>query len=414
MRKHIVIAVVLFLVVLVAVVYYATYFSPPSEVIDEIQEPEIEMLYGIPIDSFQIVVDTVKSGETIGAIMSRYGISGLLIHKIGQMSCDSLNLTMIHPGQKFTVFIDTSDTSSPITKYIVYENGQIVYTMFNFVTADSVYAHKYRKKVDTVHMSASGVIESSLWNALVEQGLSWELAINLSQTFAWTIDFYGLQKGDYFKVLYTELKVEGECIGNIEVEAAVFSHSGREQWAIPFVQDSIHQFFDTAGNSTRKTFLKAPLQYSTVSSRYTNARMHPIFHRVTEHRAVDYAAPYGTPVFAASDGRIAIRAYDSGAGNYVKIVHNSVYSTVYMHLGSFGKYQVGDYVKQSDIIGYVGSTGWSTGPHLHYEIHENGFKIDPLSFEAPPADPVKPENMEAFNKEKKKWIQALNKIPNPQ
>ncbi|HOE03655.1 MAG TPA: peptidoglycan DD-metalloendopeptidase family protein [Bacteroidales bacterium] len=412
MKKHLLIAIFLIVLAVSAVVLYVRFFplggtqAPP-------EKKEAVCLYGIPVGTFQIITDTVRTGETIGSILSKYGISGTLIHKIGQMSCDSLNLTMIHVGNKYTVFVDTLSDSIPQTKYLVYENGLVVYTSFDFTYPDSVIAKKYQKQVDTLHLSATGVIETSLWNTLVGQDLSWELAIKLSQTFAWTIDFYGLQKGDYFKVLYKELSVEGESIGNIEVEAAVFTHGGKELWAIPFEQDSIQQYFDTSGMSMRKTFLKAPLQYSNVSSRYTNARMHPIFHKVTEHRAVDYSAPYGTPVFAASDGRIAVRGYESGAGNYIKIVHNSVYSTVYMHFNSFGNFQAGDYVKQGDIIGYVGSTGWSTGPHLHYEIHENGAKIDPLTFQAPPAEPVKPENLERFNFEKRKWIHALSRIKDP-
>ena len=141
--------------------------------------------------------------------------------------------------------------------------------------------------------------------------------------------------------------------------------------------------------------------------------MHPIFHKVTEHLAVDYSAPMGTPIYSASDGTIVFRGWGTGAGNMVKVRHNSVYSTVYMHMSRFGDYNVGDYVKMGDVIGYVGSTGWSTGPHLHYEIHENGYKIDPLLFEAPPAEPVPPEQMDRFNKEKQKWIDEINKIEFP-
>ena len=413
MRKNLLIAIILSIFTISSVIIYDKYWDDWTSVPESPKSPPPATLYGIPASDYKIIVDSVQSGETIGSILAKYGISGNLIHKIGMMSTDSINLTMIHIGQKYTVFIDTATDSIPITKYFIYENGLIVYTKYDFSIADSVFAQKYHREVDTLHKNASGIIQTSLWNTLVDQGLSWELAIKLSQTFAWTIDFYGLQKGDYFKVLYSELAVEGKSIGNIEIESAVFRHGNKDLWAIPFVQDSILQFFDTSGMSMKKSFLKAPLQYSSVSSRYTNARMHPIFHKVTEHRAVDYSAPAGTPVFAASDGRIAIRAYESGAGNYVKVIHNSTYSTVYMQFSSFGQFQVGDYVKQGDIIGYVGSTGWSTGPHLHYEIHENGYKIDPLSFEAPPAEPVKPENIAKFNTEKRKWITALNKINNP-
>ncbi|NLA25234.1 MAG: peptidoglycan DD-metalloendopeptidase family protein [Bacteroidales bacterium] len=413
MRKYFIVAIIILVLAIAGVLIYLFFPSKIEEEIEQIEVYEPELLYEIPIDSFKIHVDTVKSGETIGLILSKYGISGSLVHKIGQMSCDSFNLTLIKPGQKYSVFLDTISDTIPHTKYLVYENGQVNYTKYDFTYPDSVIASKHKKPVDTLQLTASGVIESSLWNALAGQDLSWELAIKLSQTFAWTVDFYGLQKNDYFKVIYTELSVEGKNIGNIEIEAAVFHHAGKEQWAIPFEQDSVLQFFDTTGMSMKKSFLKAPLEYTRVSSRYSTARMHPIHHRVRPHLAVDYSAPTGTPIYAASDGRIAIRTYGTGAGNYVKIIHNSIYATVYMHMSKFGQYNVGDYVRQGDVIGYVGSTGWSTGPHLHYEIHENGQKIDPLKFEAPPAEPIKLENMEKFNKVKNKWVRKINKIENP-
>jgi murein DD-endopeptidase MepM/ murein hydrolase activator NlpD len=245
---------------------------------------------------------------------------------------------------------------------------------------------------------------------MIDNDYSWELALALSQTFAWTVDFYILQPGDWFKVIYDEYFVENKRIGLGEIKGGVFYQGGKELWAVPFTQDSIKSFFDTVGNSMRKTFLLAPLEYTHISSRYSHARMHPIFHKVTEHLAIDFSAPTGTPVYAASDGTIITRTYGTGAGNYVAVKHNSVYTTVYMHFSAFGQYHVGDRVSQGDIIGYVGSTGWSTGPHLHYEVHENGKKIDPLSFEPPPAEPIDSIHMERFNIEKREWIDRINKI----
>ncbi len=243
-----------------------------------------------------------------------------------------------------------------------------------------------------------------------DNGYNWDLALALSQAFAWTVDFYSLQPNDWFKVIYDELYVEDSRVGISGIKAGVFYHGGKELWAIPFKQNSAVCFFDTLGNSMRKTFLKAPLEYTRVSSRYSNARMHPVFNKVREHFAVDFAAPSGTPIYAASDGTIVGRTYGTGAGYYVTIRHNSVYTTVYMHLSRFGAYNVGDYVAQGDIIGYVGSTGWSTGPHLHYEVHENGHKIDPLTFEPPPAEPIDSANMKQFETEKRKWIDLVKSI----
>ncbi|HXK80560.1 MAG TPA: LysM peptidoglycan-binding domain-containing M23 family metallopeptidase [Bacteroidales bacterium] len=416
MKKDVFLVIIASIIVVAIVYLYNTKVNPKeiSKKIDEFVEPELEKKYGFVVDSFLILSDTVRPGETLGTIMSKYGITAIEVDRISKMSCDTFNLTLLHVGQPYTVFQDTLCDSIAKTKYFVYENGNVVYTLYDFSKADTIHALKLRKNVDTLQKSASGIIDYSLWNTLNDQGINWQLAIAMSQTFAWTIDFYGLQKGDAFKVLYTELFVEDNSIGIDEVKAGLFIHNEREFWAIPFTMDSCNQmFFDKEGNSVQKTFLKAPLKYTAISSRYSHARMHPIFHKVTEHLAVDYSAPMGTPIYSASDGTIVFRGWGTGAGNMVKVRHNSVYSTVYMHMSRFGDYNVGDYVKMGDVIGYVGSTGWSTGPHLHYEIHENGYKIDPLLFEAPPAEPVPPEQMDRFNKEKQKWIDEINKIEFP-
>lgn len=371
-----------------------------------IEEKPIETRFGIPIDGWNIIVDTVRDGDYLSTILGKYGISMSMVDKIAHMK-DSVDYTRISVGRPYSVFAEQDDSLNT-ARYFVYENSVLQYTVFDF--RDSISIERRYHEVDTVECTASGRIETSLWNALTSKGYDWDLAIEMSQVWAWTVDFYALQTDNWFKVIYDEYRVDGKTVKFGKVHAGVFYHNGKEQWSIPFTQDSITTFFDTTGMSMRKAFLKAPLKFTRVSSRYTNSRMHPIHHVPKAHLAVDFSAPMGTPIYAASDGRITIRQYGNGAGNYVKIRHNGVYETVYMHLSKFGKYNVGDYVAQGDIIGYVGSTGWSTGPHLHYEVHENGRKINPLTFDPPPAEPVDSANMERFNKEKRPWIEKINKI----
>jgi murein DD-endopeptidase MepM/ murein hydrolase activator NlpD len=378
--------------------------------IKEIAEPEAVQKYGLLIDNWQMISDTVREGDFLGTILNRYGISAQKIDKITKMSNDTFNIIRINVGRPYHVFFDTIIDDIPQTKYFIYENSKISYIKYDFSNPDTIAVEKKEKNIDTITAEASGIIKHSLWQTMTDNGYSWELALALSQTFAWTVDFYSLQQGNRFKVIYDELYVEGEKVGMRDLRAGVFYHGGKELWAIPFFQDSITSFFDTLGNSMRKTFLQAPLEYTRVSSRYSNTRMHPIFNKVQKHLAVDFAAPMGTPIYAASDGTITTKTFGTGAGYYIVIKHNSIYTTVYMHLSRFGKYNVGDRVAQGDIIGYVGSTGWSTGPHLHYEIHENGQKIDPLKFEPPPAEPINPVNMERFNIEKREWINKINSI----
>lgn len=410
MKKKYVFYVVIILALLAAITIAVVFLTKKNPVVEEVKEEKIPEKYGIPLDGWTLYSDTVRQGDYLGTILSRYGITAQQIDKIGRMSTDSFNTTLINVGRTFTVFSDTLTEGNPIAKIFVYENSDVRFTKYDFRNPDTIIIEKLRKPVDTVTLEASGVIKYSLWQTMLDNDYSWELALALSQTFAWTVDFYALQPGNWFKAIYNEYYVEGKRIGMGEVKAGVFFHGGKELWAIPFTQDSVTCFYDTVGNSMRKTFLKAPLEYTGISSRYSNARMHPILHQVTEHLAIDFCAPAGTPVYAASDGTIVTRTFQTGAGNYVAIRHNSVYTTVYMHFSSFGKYNVGERVNQGDIIGYVGSTGWSTGPHLHYEVHENGKKIDPLGFDPPRAEPVDSANMERFNKEKRQWIDQINKI----
>ena len=410
--KKLIIFVIIALILIGIGITVFTKLQQPSDN-QEVIIPDIirQTKYGLYIEDWNILEDTVKSGDFLGIILNKYGISSLQIHKISKQNSDTFKVTTIHTGQPFFVFCDKDDTLRN-AKYFVYENSKTRYTRYNFTVPDTIIIEKFNKKVDTVECSAYGIIESSLWNTLIGQGYSWNIAIALSQTFAWSVDFYALQKGDWFKVIYDDLLVEGQTIDQPNVKAGIFYHGDRELWSIPFkVRDTSNiSFYDTLGNSMKRSFLKSPLKFTRISSRYSNARMHPILHRPTAHLAVDFVAPCGTPIYAACDGTIVYRGWDTGGGNVIKIRHNKVYSTVYMHISSFGNYFVGQYVRQGETIGYVGSTGWSTGCHLHYEVHENGKQIDPLSFMPPPTEPIDSANMPRFNIEKRTWIDKINKI----
>ena len=221
------------------------------------------------------------------------------------------------------------------------------------------------------------------------------LAIELSEIFAWSIDFFGIQQGDQYKVVYEESYVDSISIGINRIIGAWIFHNQTDFWGIPFVQDGTRSFFDEKGNSLRKAFLKAPLRFSRISSGFSHSRMHPVLKIRRPHHGVDYAAPTGTPVHTVGDGVVSRKGYQkSGGGNYVTIKHNSVYSTTYMHLSRYGKgIKQGVYVKQGDVIGYVGSTGLATGPHLDFRFYKNGSAVNPLKVEAPPVEPIHEENL---------------------
>ena len=242
---------------------------------------------------------------------------------------------------------------------------------------------------------AEAVIESSLWNAMVSRDLPVELALELSEIYAWTIDFFALQQGDSIRVCYDEQFVDSTRVGIGRIYASHFYHGGRWQQAYWFdLADSVsgevlcRGYFDEKGQSLRKAFLKAPLNYKRISSHFSYARKHPVFKIVRPHTGVDYAAPTGTPVVSIGDGTVVEKGYKGQAGNMVKIRHNSTYTTAYLHLSKFANIAVGQHVSQGELIGYVGATGAATGPHLDFRVWKNGSPIDPLKMESPPVDPV--------------------------
>jgi murein DD-endopeptidase MepM/ murein hydrolase activator NlpD len=276
--------------------------------------------------------------------------------------------------------------------------------------------HKGEKEIIRKIQTTSGTIESSLWNAMVDNETDPNLANELSEVYAWAIDFFGIQKGDAYKVIYEGLYVEGEYIGIGKVLAGMFRHAGNDYYAYYFVTDSIADYFDEEANSMRRTFLKAPLRFKRISSRFSYSRMHPVFKKRMPHTGIDYAASTGTPVVTVGDGVVTFARYKGPNGNMVKVKHNGTYTTAYLHLSKFGKgIREGAHVKQGDVIGYVGSTGRSTGPHLDFRFYRNGQPVDPLKVQSPPAEPVDTAHLDAYRELVSNYNNQLDtiRIPSP-
>lgn len=370
--------------------------------------PTPVLKYGIPVDSFIVKDGKVKRNQHLSHILGDYGVNMGIIDRIARQSKKVFDVRKIKGGNNFTVF-QTPD-SLAAARYFIYENSATDYYVFELF--DSLHVYHGEKEIQTRLRTAQGQIESSLWNALAGSGLDPLMALRLNDIFAWTIDFYAIQKGDRFRVIYDEMFVDSVSIGIGEIYAVQFDHYGSENYAFRFFQDDRYDYFDDEGNSLRKAFLKAPLSFSRISSRFSNSRMHPVLRIRRPHHGVDYAAAKGTPVMSIGDGTVIARAYQAGGGgNYLKIKHNSVYTTVYMHLSGFGKGIVqGSRVKQGQVIGYVGSTGLSTGPHLDFRVFKNGTPVDPLKVEAPPVEPVKEENISTYTFLKDSLMNELQKI----
>lgn len=354
-------------------------------------------LFGIPADSFNLVSGHIRPNGFLSTILLEHGISMQEIDQLVRNSESVFDVKKIRAGKNYTMFLDTD--SAARLKYLVYEHDPTTCYVFSF--NDSLIITPYKKEITKLIRYSTGTIETSLWEAMMEGGLHYTLVNELSDIFAWTVDFFGLQKGDSFKVIYEEMLIDNESLGAGRIYGAQFNWAGKTITAIPFIQDGKETFFDVEGNSLRKSFLKAPLRFNRISSRFSASRLHPILRIRRPHHGVDYAAPIGTPVHAIGDGRVTFAGTENGAGKMVRIVHNSVYSTAYLHLSRFGPgISKGAFVKQGDIIGYVGSSGLSTGPHLDFRIYQNGTPVDPLKVEAPPVEPVSAENKARFEKNK--------------
>jgi murein DD-endopeptidase MepM/ murein hydrolase activator NlpD len=371
-----------------------------------VAEPVLQ--YGLPVDSFIIKNGVVKRNQHLSNILSDFGVDMVTIDKLARKSKNVFDVRKIRSGNKYSVF-QTPDSLGN-ARFFIYENSPVDYYVFELF--DSLRVYHGEKEIHTQLRTSQGVIESSLWNTMKDNDLDPMLALRLNNIYAWTIDFFAIQKGDRFRVIYEEQYVDTTYIGIGEIYAAQFDHYDDELYAFRFFQDERFDYFDEEGQSLRKAFLKAPLDFFRISSRFSHSRLHPVLRIRRPHRGVDYAAPKGTPVKSIGDGTVIARAYQrGGGGNYLKIKHNSMYTTTYMHLSGFAKgITTGARVEQGQVIGYVGATGLATGPHLDFRIAKNGQLVDPLKVEAPPVEPVFEENLTRYNQVKDSLMNELKNI----
>ncbi|HRZ41524.1 MAG TPA: peptidoglycan DD-metalloendopeptidase family protein [Bacteroidales bacterium] len=387
-------------VVLVAIVAFLLIFgigsqgcSRGGDTAESTDSVVVRTRYGIPLDRFSATDTVFPEGAVFGSIMLEWGASDTLVNAWVAKSEGVLDLRKIKAGNPCTLFREKTG-GNPL-RYFIYHTDPVNYVIFSSDTVVAVTTGAL--PVDTIVHQYSATITSSLWNTMTDDGKNPELILSLSDVFAWVIDFFGLQEGDRFKVLYDELMVEGKSTGIGTIHAAWFRNNGTDFYAFRYMQEGRMQYFDDQGTSLRREFLKAPLEFRRISSHFSHSRLHPILRRYRPHHGVDYSAAPGTPVRTIGDGTVIDARYAGGAGKMVKVRHNSVYTTVYMHLRGFGSgIRHGSRVKQGDVIGYVGSTGLSTGPHLDFRVYKNGTPINPLKLESPPAKPVHPDSLNPY------------------
>jgi len=376
-----------------------------AEPAEDIPEPTIK--YGLPVDSFYVVESTVGAGQYLSSILSGYGVKLGAVDTIARNAKPVFDVRKIRQGNKFVIFQTPDSTHKAL--YFVYENSPILYTVFELF--DSLRVYQGEKEVVYQMKTVQGEIQSSLWNAMKASGLDPMLALNLENVYAWTIDFFSLQKGDRFRFIYDEIYVDSTSIGINNIYAAQFDYYGKEILAFRFEKNDSTGYYNEKGENLQKQFLKAPLKFSRISSHFSGGRMHPILRIVRPHHGVDYAAPKGTPVMSIGEGTVISKGWIGGGGNAVKIRHNSVYTTQYMHLSGYADgISVGARVRQGQVIGFVGATGLATGPHLDFRVYKGGSPVNPLTVESPPAKPVDEKYMPEYTLFKDSLLRDLQKI----
>jgi murein DD-endopeptidase MepM/ murein hydrolase activator NlpD len=374
----------------------------------EIKEPSL--LYGMVVDNLTVIEDKIKRNENLGDILTEYNVPASIIHQVSQLSRNIFDARKIAPNKKYTLICDQDSLKT--AKAFVYEPNPMEYIVFRF--EDTLWVDVCKRDVVIAEKSIAGEIKSNLSETIEELGISHELTNRFVDVFGWQVDFQRLQKGDKFKLIYEEAQVEGVSVGIKQINAIYFEHFGSAYYAFPFDQGEGVDYFDEEGKSLRKALLKYPIEFTRISSRYTMSRFHPVQKRWKAHLGTDFAAPRGTPIRTVGDGVVEEAQYKSNNGNYVKVRHNGTYTTQYLHMSKIADgVRAGMKVRQGQTIGYVGSTGLATGPHLCYRFWRNGVQVDALKVELPPSQPVKKDYVEAFESVKTELTKKLEAIPFP-
>ena len=366
--------------------------------------------FGIVQAAMQVDEGTIRRNQTLAHVLTDYGVDYPTITRMVDASSPVFDVRRIRAGKTYRVYQNADSAAS--LRYFVYEKSPVDYVVFDL--ADSIRVYEGQREVQIVERTVEGTIDGSLYQTLVDAGATPELAFELAEMYAWQIDFYRIQPGDHFTVIYEEEQLDGQTIGVGRIRAARFTHQERfdnqphDYYAVFFDGGETTDYYDEHGESLRKAFLKAPLRFTRISSRYTKKRFHPILKRNRPHLGTDYAAPSGTPVHTVGDGVVVAAGYTRGNGNYVKVRHNATYTTQYLHFSRIADgIAKGVRVQQGDVIGYVGSTGLATGPHLCYRFWKNGKQVDPYKQQIPSANPVAPEHLDAYAQVKARYMDRI-------
>lgn len=365
--------------------------------------------FGFTLNDYQVVRDTIQSGDTFSKLLEKYYSGELRSHDITEKIKDSINLKSIKAGRPYTV-LNTKKQPHKI-QALIYEADNVNYFVVDF--RDSVQAYKKQKPITIKRRTIASEIVGSLSETLAKAKTDPSLAHNLAEIYAYSIDFFKIQKGDKFAVTFYEKFINDTVYAGVEkMEASFFEHKGKKYYAFPFKKDSLAKktdFYDEEGKALRTMFLKAPLDYFRISSKFSPKRFHPVQRTWKAHKGTDYAAAHGTPIKTTAAGVVERTGYTAGNGNFVKVKHNGTYATQYLHMSKILVRQ-GQRVSQGQVIGKVGSTGLATGPHVCYRFWKNGVQVDPLSQKFPNTEPMDAKHKPRFMQEMAPLKKELDSI----
>lgn len=378
--------------------------AKPPEICIDMDEPIL--VYGFNIDTMDVSLGIVQTNQSLSSILDDYRVAYPALLELAQKAKNVYNVRRLRAGDEYVV-IHTRGEKKKASKFIIEPNAH-EYIVYHLV--DSIYAEHIKRKVEIREKAVSGEIKSSVYIAAINNGGSPQLVSRLVDVFAWQIDFFSVQKGDKFKVIFEEEWVDGKPIGMKRILGAYFEHAGKANYALYFDECGGKDYFDECGGSVRRVLLKAPLDFGRISSHYSMKRFHPVLKRYKSHLGTDYAAPKGTPIRSVGDGIVLEAKYKGGNGNYVKIRHNNTYTTQYLHMSKIAKgIYPGATVGQGQTIGFVGSTGLATGPHVCFRFWKNGRQVNSLKVDLPP-QPIDPLAFTEFIDVRDQMVKRLDSI----
>lgn len=375
------------------------------DLLSELPLVEKNEKFGFNLNDFHVTHSTIEPNQFLAEILLEHKVDYQTVAELAEKAKPVFNVRSLRAGKPY--YILNSDTTDR-ADYFIYEPNAISYILYDIQNKQVI---KTDREIIRVEKTASGTISSSLWKTMMDQNLDYELAAKMEDALAWSVDFHHIQPGDLFKAYYDELYVDDQRVGVGDLHAAYFKNSNNDYYAIKYANENYDGFYDLEGRPMKKVFLKAPVKYTRISSRYNLNRFHPVLRRVKAHLGTDYAAPYGTPIYAVANGVVNKAAYTKGNGNYVKIRHDKEIETQYLHMQGFAKgISSGVQVKQGQVIGYVGSTGLATGPHVCFRFWKNGKQINHLNLNLPEPEPMSKDELPDYFIARDSLKQILDQI----